>query len=253
MSIFTTIFGITVAAMLSLISLTSNFNLQHQPPTESSFPLQPGTVWVYRGIVRWYDFQSQKTVGAHVTCRVEVLRMIHREGLVAAVVRGFPADFDWSEGETVQRDWLFIKTARDEWHWFGGEDVEKNLRRLEDSSDSLEGMLTVDDLLMKLPLRKGMKFCDAESKVRPDDHYCWVVASVRAVDINNIKGVDAGRRNSFLLQYVTNPDDTEFEFVPGIGFTSYRYHHHGSVADTEMNLVEFLPSKNEQTDAGLKR
>jgi hypothetical protein len=35
------------------------------------------------------------------------------------------------------------------------------------------------------------------------------------------------------------PDDTEFDFVSGIGITSYEYHHHGTIAETELHLVEF--------------
>jgi hypothetical protein len=52
---------------------------------------------------------------------------------------------------------------------------------------------------------------------------------------------------------VTNPDDTELEFVPGIGFISYRYHHHGTVADTEMGLVEFRSQVSPRSSSGVKR
>jgi len=47
---------------------------------------------------------------------------------------------------------------------FGAEEIERKLKRLENPDDLLEGMLTVDDLLMNLTPKKGMKFCDVEEK-----------------------------------------------------------------------------------------
>jgi hypothetical protein len=135
----------------------------------------------------------------------------------------------------------------------GAEEVEQKLKRLENLGDSLQGMLTVDDLFMKLPPKKGMKFCDAESEARTDDHYCWVIASVHELNLNGVRGLVTRKHTAFLLQFVTNPDDTEFEFVSGIGFVGYRYHHHGSVADTEMSLVEYHSSARSPTAPGAVR
>jgi len=42
-----------------------------------------------------------------------------------------------------------------------------------------------------------------------------------------------------VLEYWSNPDNAQFAFVPGVGITKYAYHHHGTVADTELQLVEF--------------
>lgn len=103
---------------------------------------------------------------------------------------------------------------------------------------------------MTLTPKKGMKFCDDEAKARSDDMYCWVVASVREVTLNGVKGLQSGKRTVFLLRYVTNPDDTEIEFVPGIGFISYKYHHHGTTADTEMSLIEYHAPGNAQANPG---
>jgi hypothetical protein len=87
-----------------------------------------------------------------------------------------------------------------------------------------------------------------EEKARTDDHYCWVIASVHESTLNAVRGLEPGKHIAFLLQYVTNPDDTEFEFAPGIGFISYKYHHHGTVADAEIILVDkFHSSINNQS------
>jgi hypothetical protein len=72
---------------------------------------------------------------------------------------------------------------------FGVEQAEQRLKRLEYPDDSLNGMLTVDDLFVSLAPRKGMKFCEAEAKVRTDDRYCWVIASERELTLKDVKGL----------------------------------------------------------------
>src|SRR5260370_42471526 len=76
------------------------------------------------------------------------------------------------------------------------------------------------------------------------------MGSERELTLKEVKGLEPGKRTAFLLQFVTNPDDTELEFVPGIGFISYRYHHHGTVADTEMSLAEFHSSAVTPSNVG---
>jgi hypothetical protein len=84
-----------------------------------------------------------------------------------------------------------------------------------------------------------MKFGDAESVRRDDDHYCWVVTTQETKSLTDIKGLSSRSAEVFLLRYITNPDDTEMEISPGIGILSYQYHHHGTVAETTLTLIEF--------------
>ena len=42
------------------------------------------------------------------------------------------------------------------------------------------------------------------------------------------------------------------ELSPGIGILSYQYHHHGTVADTSLTLVEFHPAQLPPTAPGAK-
>jgi hypothetical protein len=55
-----------------------------------------------------------------------------------------------------------------------------------------------------------------------------------------------------VLRYITNPDDTEIELAPGTGIISYQYHHHGTVADTSLTLVEFHAEPTLPTTPGAK-
>jgi hypothetical protein len=77
---------------------------------------------------------------------------------------------------------------------------------------------------------------------RSDNRYCWLVASAKKEALAGVRGLDQGTRDQYVLEYRTNPDDSSFTFVPGIGITAYDYHHHGTVADTELKLVEFHPA-----------
>ena len=54
--------------------------------------------------------------------------------------------------------------------------VKDGVKRLADSSDSLQDLIDPDDVFLQLPLAKGKKFCaDSEQMTREDDEYCWVV------------------------------------------------------------------------------
>ena len=69
--------------------------------------------------------------------------------------------------------------------------------------------------------------------------YCWVVDEPTQVSLDGIKGLTAKSVTAFGLGYRTNPDDSEMQLVPDVGIISFGYHHHGTVAETELKLVEF--------------
>ena len=89
-------------------------------------------------------------------------------------------------------------------------------------------------------MAKGKKFCsDPEPMAREDDKYCWVVSSVDRISLLKVKGLEPRQYQVYEVSFKTNPDDTELQFLPGVGLISYQYHHHGSIADTELKLVAF--------------
>src|SRR5216684_1367202 len=120
------------------------------------------------------------------------------------------------------------------------------LHQVEQPLGDLSNLLRDDDLFLRWPLQLGQKFCDSEGMARPDDWYCWVVESSRLSILQGITGVSSRKRPEFVIAYRTNPDHIRFTFVPEIGLTTYEYRHHGTVADTELRLVEFhQPSPGE--------
>jgi hypothetical protein len=229
-----------VSLILGLLTLLSALPITAQQPssTQQFLPLTPGTWWLYRGTVTWSDQQTEKDVQANVTLKVTVEKVVQKPEFTIAVLSGFPRDLDWATGEVAAMPWLLIETKRHE-IFLNSLPPDFDYAKLEKDAASLEKFLSEDNLLFRWPLKKGMKFGDAESVRRDDDHYCWVVATQETKKLDDIKGLPSRSADVFLLQYITNPDGTEMEISPGIGILSYQYHHHGTVADTSLTLVEF--------------
>ena len=230
--------------LLAIFSILP-FSAQDKSAAGDAFPASEGTYWVYRGFVRWTQAGSNKVSQTQVTWRMEVRRVIPRPDAMAFIIMGFPADLDWSDGTAKPQESLVIQTPEHKLYRIDAEQASSVRKRLEDPSDNLNGLLTDDDLFLELPPKNGAKFCDADSMARDDGMYCWVVDSSRVMTLDNVKGAPSGPRVVFTLAYRTNPDDEEFEFAPGLGITRYEYHHHGTVADTELELVEMHTAVNQ--------
>jgi hypothetical protein len=230
-------------------------NSAPEPQLELFFPLTPGTWWFYRGTVTWSDQQTEKEAHAEVTVKMSVEKIIQKPEFTIAVLSGFPRDLDWATGEVPAMPWLLIETQRHE-VFLNPLPPDFDYAKLEKDAASLGKFLAEDNLFFRWPLKQGMKFCDAESLKRDDAHYCWVVASVasrEAVKLLEMIGLPARSAEISVLRYITNPDDTEIELSPGIGILSYEYHHHGTVADTSLKLVEFHPGQPPHAAPGVTR
>lgn len=204
-----------------------------------SFPLSPGTYWVYRGLVRsWAEGSSVGKV-TDVTWKMSVLRAVKRDGITAAIVSGFPSDLNWSEGHAEPQISILLETQEAKFYLKGEFDTQSVLGQIDHPNYPLQELLDVDDWFLQLPLAEGKRFCDEQNMNRDDGQYCWVTGPPHPAALRGVKGVAPGSRVAFEIRYSTNPDDTEIEFVPGVGITSYEYHHHGTTADTELHLVEF--------------
>jgi hypothetical protein len=225
-------------AVLCLGSGTVPFSAQ--PLYKHPFPMSPGTYWIYRGTMRWTHDLNQVSE-SKLAWRTEIRRFIQRGTVSAVVVSGFPSDINWSNGHPNASDSLFVE-ANGKFYFIPGDRFEDALNRLERASGTVDGLLNDDDLILKWPLSRGEKYCDRDSMARPDSRYCWFVASVARTVLPAVAGAGSAEHTEYLLDYNTNPDDASFSFVPGIGITKYSYHHHGTVADTELQLVEFHPA-----------
>jgi len=203
------------------------------------FPLSPGTSWVYRGFVR--SWEEGSTVGkvTAVTWTMSVVRLVERDGVSAAVVKGFPGDLDWSDGHAEPQLSILVETRDAKFYLKSEWDTQSVLDQIDNPKYPLQDLARVDDWFMQLPLATGKRFCDDTGMQRPDGRYCWLTGAPHPAELNHVKGLTSEVRTAYEIEYDTNPDDMEFEFVDGIGITKYGYHHHGMTADTELRLIEF--------------
>jgi hypothetical protein len=232
---------------------TSNLSIKSDPEAQAElfFPLRAGNWWVYRGTVTWSDQQTEKEARAEVTLKMSVEKVIQKPEFTIAVLSGFPRDLDWATGEVPAMPWLLIETKRHE-IFVNSLPPDFDYAKLEKDAAALDKFLAEDNLLFRWPLKPGMKFGDAESIGRDDGHYCWVVESQETRKLSDIKGVPVKSAEVSVLHFITNPDDTEIELSPGTGIISYQYHHHGTVADTSLTLVEFHAETTLPTTPGAK-
>jgi hypothetical protein len=208
--------------------------------SSSLFPLSEGTTWTYQGVVRWSHENSNDVSERQVTWTTQVKRVTRRQHLIAAVINGFPSDLNWSDGHPQPNDSLLLASDDGGYYVRPFGDVKDGVKRLENPSDSLQDLIDPDDLFLQLPLAKGKKFCgDTEQMAREDDEYCWVVSSVDRISLLKVKGLEPKQYEVYEVSFRTNPDDTKLQFLPGVGLIRYQYHHHGTVAETDMELVAF--------------
>ena len=228
--------------LLSLLSLPFALGAASQtkpPETMEPFPMSVGTSWTYRGIVRWSP-SIDKVSETKVEWKTDILRIIRHGEYTGAVIRGFPGDLDWSYSHPNPTDSLLVRFGQEKFYLISEERFGSSLQMLENPIESLEGLLNDGDIFLQLPLAQGKKYCNAENMARTDGRYCWIVESSESIDLADLSGgAIKGRGTRFRIRYVTNPDDLTYEFVPGVGITLYEYHHHGTVADTELQLSGF--------------
>jgi hypothetical protein len=235
-------YTLAFVAILVSVWLVAGTAAQTSAPSTDAFPMREGTHWIYRGIVRWSNGREGGAV-TKVTWKTEVRKVIRRGRLLAAVINGFPSDLDLSDGDPKPGASLLIRTSTEDYYLIGADAAQEGIKTLGAGNAPIDGLLNADDLFLHLPLKPGAKFCDAAGMARDDGMYCWVVSSVDQISLNDVKGLPPGTREAYEIRYATNPDDTTYKFVSGVGIVSYEYHHHGSIADTELKLVEFHPGK----------
>ncbi|HSC44305.1 MAG TPA: hypothetical protein VLC94_00675 [Candidatus Acidoferrum sp.] len=208
------------------------------PEPEHPFPAAPGTYWVYRGHVRWTKSGTDQVAEAPITWRTEIRKVIPHGDFLGIVVNGFPFDTAWADDHATPSDSLLVE-SKGRLYFVGDQRFQQAVQRLEQPSDSLDGLFSDDDLILEWPLATGQKFGDPSGMARTDGHYCWVVSSLEKTALPGVRGAGSRDHDQLVLEYWTNPDNTRFAFVPGVGITRYEYHHHGTVADTNLELVEF--------------
>ncbi|CAN5172774.1 hypothetical protein BH18GEM1_BH18GEM1_14290 [soil metagenome] len=202
-------------------------------------PLDIGTTWVYKGTVWWTPRIGRAIYKERVTWAVEVADTIMRGNVRAAVLKGNPQDLAWLDRERLPSEYLLVQVGGTRLYLLGGERALQAERRLRDPRDALVELVRESELLLDLPLRPGKRFCGADQITRSDAYYCWVVESETPADLRPVRGAEAGGEHTlYTVTLRTAGEHHVWGFVPGVGFTSYAFGHHGTVAAVEVDLVE---------------
>jgi hypothetical protein len=226
-------------SLVALVLMLCAASATGQSKRDEDFPLTPGTYWVYQGTVRYWVKGLENGKIADVTWTTSVTRATHRDGMTIAVIKGMPGDVDWSEGSATPSLSIVIRTEDAKFYLLEGDEAKSAIAELDNLHYSWQQVPIDEDWFLQLPLAEGKKFCDADGMKRDDSLDCWVTGPAHQVPLVGVKGVQSWQHVAYRVEYATLPDDMEFDFVPGIGMVTYEYHHHGTIADTELHLVEF--------------
>lgn len=212
---------------------------------EECIPWQKGTVWTYAAKVDWVDNKTKEIKSAEIPYEVTVVDTYAKENIRAARLRGFVFDLAWYEPGKQPSDCLLVQIGPN--HLFIIEDgVEKIWPELARGTyDSYFPQLADAPLLLEMPLTDNARWGDLANT--PRDRYCWIVNGPGEFATSSVKGTPKlpAKPQEFTVSYRTNPDDSAFDVVPGLGITRYAYHHHGTVSNAEAHLVKYAVRSSE--------
>lgn len=240
------------AAGFFLIFLCGVLKAQHEIPPSAFFPLKEGTSWIYQGEVRWTPAGSEEVRTAQVTWKMEIVEIFRREAVTAARVKGHPQDLVWYEEGGQPGDYLIVQIGS-RYYLLEGERAETALARIKDREDVLVDLVQDEELFLQAPLALHQTFGPTAQLSRTDFSYFWYVEEAEDADLSGIKGfadfvtADQAAQLRYRLVHRTRPDHTWVDIVPGVGITRFIYGHHGTVAETDVRLVEVHPSENAET------
>jgi hypothetical protein len=204
--------------------------------SSSYFPLTPGAYWIYKGKVQYTPVGSADVVEKSIQWKMEVVKMIKWDQVIGYEMLGAPWELAWYQDGLQPSRYAIIQIGTERFY----RTTIETMSRLLNDQDSLDALVTADELFLDSPLTSGKKFCAETQIARPDNMYCWVVGSPAKANLKDVKGLNPGNE---LLAYpvtqVTLPDTSTYTFVPGVGITGYSYAHHGTISECDIHLVEF--------------
>ena len=202
-----------------------------------TFPLQPGTYWIYRGLVKWQE--GGGAAEETVTWTMEVVRSMDVGRYEVAFLEGHPNDLMWYRPGKPRGAHLLVRD--DNKYYLARQQVDAGS---EPDIPFVESQISFTNLVLSLPLQEGANFGSDPAFKRDDAMYAWSVQEQKQVQLGSVKGISPEKRfEEYALAYRTLPDHQFVGFAPGVGFTSFVYGHHGTLSEVDMKLVEFHPGQ----------
>jgi hypothetical protein len=257
-----------------MLSLNSDKSFALNEAGFKGYPLCAGNTWSYRGSIEWVS-ENGTVKKDKATSAMEVMDTVKIGSTEIIKVKGSPnglklqdtgvsKENKFNEDESAitapgyGENHVIIRTADETYYDIdselmnsvysiingkntsGKDDIEQSLRQLFKESASP---------FLELPLSVGKSFGNISTINRDDGMYCWVVKKEENVDLASIKGLESfGVRKQYTLRFATFPDETEVDFVPGVGITGYRYKHNGSALQYNMRLTGAEILQNKKSD-----
>ena len=205
-----------------------------QPP----LPMEQSAAWVYEATVKWTPRDSGQVQTKRLKWTTEVISRVEHPGIIVAVIRGIPFELSWYE-EGRQPGYSLMAWMNHRVYAIPMKSEAEARQAARRFPRLTESLLKQADMFLDMPLKAGKRYaCEVE---RQDNWYCWYVEHEEQFR-GPIKGWKPdGPAAMFRLAYRTNPDHRVVEFVPGLGVVRYFYRHHGTVAEADLQLVEFRP------------
>jgi len=213
--------------------------LEATPPMPIDFPLEAGVEWVYRGQVRWTE-PGNRVREREMQWRVRVLEVRRRKSQVIARISGWLEDLAWYEPGKEPGSQVFVLDAERGLHLLENSAAQVLWARLgagprESVSDA---ELAKSERLLPAVIAEGLAWGDSESLARNDSLCMQRVEETGTQGLDGLGGWSGRKRAPFFrIAGRINPVPASMDFVPGLGFTSYTYVHHGTVSGCEMKLV----------------
>jgi len=213
---------------------------QALPPERSEFPLEKGTFWVYDGNVAWVAPNTPAVQRQTINWRMEVIDVISRDLVVAAVVKGHPRDLISFDPKREPGVYVIVQVNLRKHYLLEGERAQTVLKRVKDPSDLLSDLVRESEVFLETPVTLGQRFCQTEMLTRTDWRNCWFVEEERTPSIKYIPGVPVGWNGpEYGIVHRSLPSDEFVGFAPGIGLTFYDFSHHGTTSEVQLKLTAF--------------
>ena len=210
--------------------------------TNVFFPLKKGSYWVYQGQTKWTSPGTSAVLEKTMTWKMLVEDVFRRGDCTVAVVNGHPQDLAWYEDGKSPGQYLIVQVNGKYYLIEGDERIHEVLARVQDQNDKLADLGYDWELFLEKPLAKYQSYGEESQLARDDRFYSWFVEDESTAELSQVKGqFPLGEiYKKYHLALRTLPDHIFFDFVPGIGITHYSYAHHGTVASTDLQLIEYF-------------
>lgn len=224
--------------MLLLLSTT----LPAQKSPEESLRLKRGNYWIYKGTVEWTEPAPPGMSGSgpshkkQITWKTEIVEEQARGALKAYLVNGGFGDLPWYEPDRKPGSYIWVVYASRFFILPADPDL---LHRFRDPADTFITAVAKQEPLLQFPLRpyrctSGLE--PEEPRTRTDLMYCWHVEPHEPRSPN--RTMREQEPEPWDLIYRSNPDHQIIGLVPGTGFVSYDFSHHGTLSEAHLKLAD---------------